>query len=128
MEIESLVSVILALSLASERLVEVVKGIFPKLGEPLADVNAEARRRMILQLLAIAAGITTAVLAADTLKTVLSDDAKKLLDRNEWELLVGLGLLASGGSGLWNGVLGYVQQIKNLKKLQVKEAARLTRE
>jgi hypothetical protein len=32
---------------------------------------------------------------------------------------VALGLLASGGSGFWNAVLGYVKNVKDIKKSEL---------
>jgi hypothetical protein len=30
--------------------------------------------------------------------------------------ILALGLMASGGSGFWNAILGYLLQVKNIKK------------
>jgi hypothetical protein len=89
-KLTAIVSLILALSIASERLVEIVKGWIPFLGKEQADPVLEGRRKSILQLLAVASGIVTALLSADYLP---SEIAKP---QAGWQI-IGLGLLASGG-------------------------------
>jgi len=111
----AIISVILALSVASERLVEIIKGLVPYLNKEIVDnENAEGRRRAALQFIAVAAGIGTALLAQDYLPTQIAG-----LTSN-WSI-IGLGLLASGGSGLWNSILGYVSSIKEIKKTEAKQ-------
>jgi hypothetical protein len=102
----NLVAVLVALSLASERLVELVKNLLPfdYLRTEQAEPDAEARRQGFLQLLAVGAGILTAALAQEVLGERL---------RQSWFLL---GLLASGGSGFWTSILGYITSIKDIKK------------
>jgi O-antigen/teichoic acid export membrane protein len=102
---------ILALSIASERLVEIIKGFFPALEKASADENAEARRRSYLQILAVLSGIATALLAQDYIPVELDVTPK-------WWSIVGLGLLASGGSGFWNSVLTYMANVKDIKTVE----------
>jgi len=103
-----------ALSVASERLVEIIKGIFPWLSRELPpDDPAEGWRRAALQTLAVAAGVLTAYLAKDQLVSI--PESKNV----SWLVL---GLLASGGSGFWNAVLEYVGKVKNLKKAEAQLA------
>ena len=92
----SIVSLILALSVASERLVEIIKGFVPSLDKPnTVDDQAEGRRRSYLQILAVLSGILTSYLAREYVPKEIADSV------NGWSIL-GLGLLASGGSGFWN--------------------------
>lgn len=111
-KISAIVSLILALSIASERLVEIVKGFFPWLDKSSSDPKTEGRRRSVLQILAVASGIATAMLAKDYVPPELSSATKDL-----WGVL-GLGLLASGGSGFWNSILTYVARVKDIKNAQ----------
>jgi hypothetical protein len=107
----AIVSLILALSIASERLVEIVKGTIPFLSAENADPRKEGIRRSLLQALAVVAGVVTSFLARDYVPYELSEPA------GTWAIL-GLGLLASGGSGFWNSILTYVSQVKDLKELE----------
>jgi hypothetical protein len=118
MEITSLttlVTFIVALSVASERLVEIVKGWIPWLDQAKTDPNAEGRRRSVLQLLAVVSAIATAYFAKD----YIPKDMVKLSGAmsEPWTIL-GLGLLASGGSGFWNAILTYFGKVKDLKEAE----------
>jgi hypothetical protein len=104
----ALVALLVALSVASERLVEIVKGLFPGLNQEIRDPQKEGWRRAALQALAVLAGIVTALLARPAIGGV-----------EGWDSVSGtlaLGLLASGGSGFWNAMLTYVKNVKDIKK------------
>lgn len=112
MDIEKLtaiISIILALSIASERLVEIIKGLIPALNEENKNPLKEGRRRSCLQFLAVLSGIFTAYLANGYLPQELSASTNRFS-------IIGLGLLASGGSGLWNSILTYFTSVKDIKK------------
>jgi hypothetical protein len=109
----AIVGLILALSIASERLVEILKGYIPWLNTAAATKEGEGRRRATLQLMAVLAGVATAWLARDYIPTEVSEAT------HGWAVL-GLGLLASGGSGFWNAILSYLLKVKDLKALQAK--------
>jgi hypothetical protein len=110
----AVVSVILALSVTSERLVEIIKGIVPWLNVQRSSETEEGWRRSALQGLAVASAVLTAYLAGDYVKAVV-----KLPESiSEVWAVLGLGLLASGGSGLWNSVLTYLGKVKDIKKLE----------
>lgn len=116
--LEALVGLILTVSIASERLVEIIKGNFLWLNEKQSDPKDEGRRRAALQFLAVASGVITAFLVEPILTPSLSN-----LTSHASSVLA-IGLLASGGSGFWNAILSYLLQMKEQKKLEVK-AARL---
>ncbi|MGI4887197.1 MAG: hypothetical protein ACRYFR_19755 [Janthinobacterium lividum] len=105
-KLSNLLAVLIALSVAAERLVEIVKNLVPYLRTTQTPANAEARRKLVLQLLAAAAGVATAFLAKELLPTPLQNPRHLVL----------LGLLASGGSGFWTSILGYVNNVKDIKK------------
>ncbi len=107
------VAVILAMSMASERLVEIVKGAIPWLNQEIpGDPKKESWRKMAIQLLAVVAGLVTAFLGQDAIASALNRASLT------WGQLVGLGILSSGGSSLWNSVLVYLLNVKNLKEAQ----------
>lgn len=113
-DIQAIVGLLLAVSIASERLVEIVKGVVPWLNEAKDDPILEGRRKSALQILAVTAGVLTAFLASPILAKSLSG----IPDHGFAVLLIGL--LASGGSAFWNAILSYLLQVKNLKKQEVK--------
>ena len=106
------VTMILALSAASERLVALIKGFFKSLDERQTDKDAERKRQLILRFVAIVSGIVTAALASSFIIQSSSQSWKFALE------VVGLGILAGGGSDLWNSVLGYLNSVKDIKKGQ----------
>lgn len=110
----SLVTLLIALSVASERLVEIIKNAVPWLNKKKAVPTIEGWRTAILQALAVCAGILTSFLAGPAVGDIVS---------GPWETIPGLlalGLLASGGSGLWNTVLTYLLKVKDIKAIQAK--------
>jgi hypothetical protein len=109
-----IVALLIGLSVASERLVGIIKGLIPFLNQENPDPTREGWRTSALQVLAVVAGITTALLARPLIPTIVPG----------WDnipALLALGLLASGGSGFWNSIQGYVNQVKDIKKLEVRE-------
>ena len=111
-KITAIITMLLALSIASERLVEIVKGLIPWLDKQNPDPKGEGMRRTCLHVLAVIAGVLTAYLAKD----YIPEDVAR--PTGSWAIL-GLGLLASGGSSLWNSVLSYLSNVKDLKKIEV---------
>ncbi len=108
-----IVALLVALSVASERLVEIIKGLIPSLDKENTDPIKEGRRKSCLQLLAVIAGIVTTLLASPAIEGVIPN-----LD---WISIIALGLLASGGSGFWNSVTTYVNKAKDIKKSQAQQ-------
>jgi drug/metabolite transporter (DMT)-like permease len=111
-KLAAIVSVLVALSVASERLVEILKGLCSFLNQENSDKKKEGWRRASLQALAVVAGIITALLAQPAIKAVVPGLSE------HWAGIVALGLLASGGSGFWNAVLAYVLSVKDIKKVE----------
>ncbi len=111
-DLTTIVTLLITLSIASERLVEIIKGIVPFLNQKKDDPTEEGRRKSALQAMAVGAGIVTALLARSVVAEIMP----------AWSSIPGLlalGLLASGGSGLWNSVLDYLLKIKAGKQLDV---------
>ena len=115
-KLAALVSILVALSIASERLVEIIKGLIPFLNKERNSKMTEGWRRAALQALAVVAGIFTALLAQPAIKAVIPGLSEHCTG------ILALGLLASGGSGFWNAVLTYVLNVKDIKEaLAIKE-------
>jgi len=112
----ALLGLLVALSVASERLVEIIKGlILPWLDEEKANPRSEGRRKAFLQILAVAAGLVTALLAWPAVKDLFPSGWAN------WGTAAAVGFLTSGGSGLWNGVLTYVKNVKDIKKSEARQ-------
>lgn len=118
--VSTIVALLIALSVASERLVEITKGYLPSLSKAKDDSAEEGRRRATIQLIAVVAGIATTFLAAPALPENTIPD--------NWLSKLAIGLLASGGSGFWNSIQGYVAQAKEVKKAEVEEVKTRTDE
>ena len=73
-DLSSLVSVLVALSVAAERLVEIVKGFVPFLNQENGDPRMEGIRKSLLQILAVASGIVTVFLTRPVIGNVESMD------------------------------------------------------
>jgi len=152
----AVVTIIVTLSLATEKLVEIIKGYFvnyykaPDLNEIGAPINPEEeiKHKTRVQVLAIICGIVTALLASPILAGIFKDlfpagtNCKvygffdlgstgncgfELNGGASLLIIIALGLLASGGSGLWNSILEYLLKLKDLKKVEVVRARQMTR-
>src|SRR4051794_17035828 len=117
-DLTSLVSILAALSVAAERLVEIVKGFVPFLNRENADPRAEGVRKSLLQALAVAAGIFTAFLTRPVLGNAGAATPGAVVPQllGSWPGLLALGLLASGGSGFWNSIQTFANKAKDVKK------------
>lgn len=113
-KLAAFVSLMIALSVATERLVEIAKGLSAFLSKEQTDEDLERRRKAALQVLAVVAGIFTAWSASSYIPSEVAKPTES------WHI-VGLGLLASGGSGFWNSIATYVLKLKELKKMEVED-------
>lgn len=112
-------TMLIALSVATERAVEIIKSLSPWLNTAHPDAKTEGWRRAALQVMAVISGIAIAAFTWPVIAEVLERPAGDIDP-----LTVGaVGLLASGGSGFWNTILTYVLKIKDLKAAEVKERA-----
>jgi hypothetical protein len=122
-KLTAVVSILITLSVASERLVEIIKGFFPALNAENLEAPAEAWRKARISIIAIVSGIFTAWLSSPILKGLLKDLSE--LDTSNTGsyvfAILALGLLASGGSAFWNSILEYLLKIKDLKETKVKK-------
>lgn len=111
------VSMLVVLSGAAERLVEVIKGFIPSLNRAVQDPVAEAQRKAWVQALTIVVCLLTAYLTRDLITEGLGKGATDV----DWRLVVTMGVLAAGGSSLWNSVLTYLVSAKDIKKAEATE-------
>jgi hypothetical protein len=107
--ITAVLGLLVALSAASERLVEIFKGFSSFLDEK-QEGNKERWRRLILHVLAGAAGVLTAWAAYPVIPSELRPSSVPVVS------VLALGLLASGGSGLWNALLTWALEVKNARE------------
>ncbi len=109
-----------AMSIAAERVVEIIKGIVPSLAATDPDVKKERRRHMTLQLVAALAGIAVAAAAHDQVNRSLDDFLNSSGDVWGMGLMavkyVILGVMVSGGSALWNHALDIVGAVKTVQE------------
>ncbi len=115
-----------AMSIAAERVVEIVKGIFPTLAATASDTNKERRRHMTLQLLAALAGIAVAVTTRTQLNNVLGNllqpDSDIWTFSNMGSMAMKysiIGVMVSGGSAMWNHALDIVGALKTAQEKKV---------
>lgn len=98
---------------------EITKSFFPDILTVKENVNEEARRQRYINLLAVVCGLITSALAQTQIPIeILPTNAS---DAQRFWTIASLGLLASGGSGLWNSILTYVVKIKDLKGAEAKK-------
>ena len=103
-----------ALSVVTERFVEIVKAMIPFLNQSF-EGSKEQWRNTSLRLLAVVGGLLTVSLSHSEIGGFIEAMWNKGLPGQ-----ITLGLLASGGSGFWNGVLKYLGAVKDLRKTDVK--------
>lgn len=115
--LSDLSALLLAISLATERLVVIVKTVFPRLGEErppspgqTAD-EADRLRRLSVLGVAYLCALATAWLIADGW-TIEYGAGKRVIS------VFGVALLASGGSAFWTQVVGFASAAKDVRKLE----------
>ena len=94
--LNSLVTLVLGISIAAERMIEILKGLLPNiwLFKTNPDANQEARRCACIHVLAGGCG---ALIAWEGNVKAFKD-----IDPHSWVSCVGVGLLTSAGSAFWN--------------------------
>lgn len=120
MDITSIIALLGAMSLSVERVVEIIKNMFPCLSGAKQDPKKEGWRRAFLQFLAFVAGAVIAYVAEEQIQPLLSGIFTEK-GKIGWTGYVIIGLLSSGGSGFWNQSMSIVEEIRKAKKLQVQK-------
>jgi hypothetical protein len=109
----SFVTVLLALSVASERLVELIKGFSSALTGQKSDAAVERRRQLTIHWLSLAASAVAVFLLQDYIVSTLK------LKELGWLQGMAFTILSSGGSSMWNSILTYLLSLKTLKQQAV---------
>ncbi len=118
----AIVTLLIALSVATERFVEIVKGFVPWLDEASLNRRREAHRRAWLQILAATGGVGITVVTWPVVSEVIGEAGTGPATPSiNWPTVLALGFLASGGSGFWNSILTYVTSMKELKRVDVRD-------
>jgi hypothetical protein len=139
-QLSVIVALLAALSVAAERLVDIVKNLFPTYlaeeqkivqgGNVAAedvgkiDPKKEGFRKVVLQVLPIVASIVTVMLAWPA----VAGSVPGAPPGGWWTSVSGIatiiatGVLVSGGSGFWNKVVGYIGEVRDLKQGQKVQA------
>lgn len=107
--LSSILALFAAMSVAVERVVELIKGFVPFLANPWSQ--HENIRRALIQLLTVFVGAIVASQMKGQLTNTLHVSAVN------WGVYMLVGLVASGGSGLWNHTLDIVRAVKVNKEL-----------
>jgi hypothetical protein len=122
--VTNLVSFFAALSVATERITEIIKG-FPGLSGWFAATTlkpaSEEFRKVSVQIVAVLAGGVVSYVVREPLAKQLSfPDASQI---PFWWYLV-FGAMASGGSGIWNSALDIVREVNKQKQLVTDKLAK----
>lgn len=114
-----LITLVLAISLAGERLVTLLKTSIPWLAGPTtttppANDRSDIPRKVVVMLISIFSCILTAYFVA---KGDGNDAAKTSKDLYGLPFQL-IGLLASCGSAFWTNILGYLKAVSDIKSEQ----------
>lgn len=116
----SFVTVLLALSVASERLVELIKGMSPELTGQKPDPDVERKRQLKVHWMSLVASLIVVLLTQDYIVATLKLHP---LDSQYFPLgygqIAAFSILSSGGSSMWNSILTYLLSLKSLKQQDV---------
>ena len=114
-KITSVVSFLAALSVATERITEIIKGLPILSGwlamERPANSNAEALRKASVQIIALLCGSLVTYLVRQPLA------AKLQISDIQPYMYVVFGATASGGSGVWNSALDILREVNRQKQI-----------
>jgi hypothetical protein len=122
--LNSIVSLLLSISLAAERLVTILKTFVPWLAieqtddKGAVDLKKDKGRRLVVQLIAFVSCWVTSALLVDggfNLNGVLT------IGSGPGTIYIHVavaGLLASGGSAFWASILGLLKALKDLRTYQ----------
>jgi len=114
------ITLIGAISAAVKRVVEIMKGMIPVLAKGRQG-SAEGVRRAVLQILA---GVVGPMITYGAQPEIASTMPALSAAKVGWIGYGVVGLLASGGSGLWNHVLDIVQAMKVSREAAIPKEAR----
>jgi hypothetical protein len=115
-DLTKMISLLVVLSVAAERLVEILRAFvlsrwISSWYQVQTDPVLEARRQAKVWFLALVASLSIAILLKEVGELAVS-----------WGATLVLGFLASGGSSLWNSILGLTKGLKDIRQFQGNEA------
>ncbi len=111
MDVSNTLALLGALSVASERIVETVKGFWPWLNTDTPnDLKNEGHRKSAILIVAAIAGVMLAWLAQEIPGGVSN------VNNKGWLTTIALGLLSAGGSGFWNSIQTSLNKLKDATK------------
>lgn len=109
------IAFVAGLSVATERVTEIVKGYWGRVAfEREDDPKAEEKRKARIQILAIVVGAGLSFITYQQIQPALK------LPVDTWSrvaVCVVFGAMASGGSGLWNSALDIVREANKQKQV-----------
>lgn len=119
------VGLMIAISMAVERCVEIVKGVIPQLGTANSDPKKDGRRAALIQVLAAVFGTLIAEMSKSQIASAVPPSLASLFN-GSWSTALTpclvIGLMASGGSGFWNHILDIIGAMK-IKQEQAAQQA-----
>ena len=113
------VAFVAGLSVATERITEIVKGFIKQLAFEKDRTSEEQRRaeenrKATIQIIAIAIGALLSFLTYEQIRAAMS------LPAETWPKIgvcLVFGAMASGGSGMWNSALDIVREVNKQKQV-----------
>jgi hypothetical protein len=114
----AVITLLIALSMATERAVEIIKSIIPWLDTVRPNPVKEGWRRATIQSMAVVFGIIITYITWPIIAEVMTTRGAA----RDGSLILALGLLSSGGSAFWNSLLGIVLNVKVMKDAEAKAA------
>ncbi|HTS35507.1 MAG TPA: hypothetical protein VMH04_07550 [Candidatus Solibacter sp.] len=114
----------LTLSIAVERVLEILKGFIPALSTPRVALKAEYIRVAILHFLSVSIGsIASGLGHVDLFQRVGGAQAQASGTLSLYTGYIICGLLAAGGSAFWNHLLDIIKAVKIKDESGAKKAA-----
>jgi len=120
-QLAALSTILLSISLATERLITIIKTIFPMLADEQKDSNGQVDyrkdklRRLLVQCISFLAGWTTATFLSPHFDLI--NGHIKLTDTVSLHVVL-VGFLSMGGSAFWSSILGYAKAVKDIRQQQ----------
>lgn len=114
--LSTFIALVAGISVAVERVIEVVKGAIPRLANPWSA--SDNYRKALLQVMSIVAG---AIIAWQMKSQIQATLPAGLAAGVDWPTYAMVGLMSSGGSGLWNHVLDIVRSVKEEKEKAISD-------
>ena len=117
------IAIVLAVSLATERLVLILRTPFRKLNNEKKEADKDKGRRFSVQFLSLFCAVaTTGFLSSGSWNIMDSIQISGGSNPVELPLLL-IAILATGGSSLWKNFLGYTKAVRDIRRNDVSKNA-----